>query len=702
MAHIELMKKINRRNMEKLGACWVEQKRNLCSEERDECDDIFARRMCAAGLTPAAHIGIAVSGGPDSTAICILVSRWIQQEGGPSGIVMGFVVDHGLRAESSSEALLVQTRVFKLGIRCEVLKCSWPDGVPAQGHLQEAARNARYELLQNACNRNGMDVLLTAHHADDQMELFIIRLSRHSGLAGLAGMPFVSNVFRCIPDHTRGNVIHRILLVRPLLDFNKGDLYKVCRKHTQPWIEDPTNDNLVFLRNVVRKFLNKEEFSLLRKDLQHVIMLCQKMRTLFDKGRDLLLLKAVSIDQDFGYAVMDLEKLKLSEENKQFLSRALVAIMQFVAQKEKPPRGKVVQMLVDHIHSGHLKGALTLAGCNICMAPGSKGSQLLICASCDSKAPVSAEPVNTVWECDHNHSSESGTLLQVMAEASTPGISFDENTFETGLHTRFTNVKDPAQLLCEAKQAGILSDRSTLALSKLLDELSMESADSGEGNLQKKTEKHFSGSQGKPTDLSLGLQIPCGHACYFMNRFWIAWGKNPKNMTESEEKLSVLQLLFANPIQCCRIQSYCPSLQHTNALWVRYMNEKDWVFLSQCAEQGLFVSHGVTLHGASKCCRISGTDLTNLNPEGCGKDGSLQRASGLPCCLNSWAKKAQEALAKLKSIPLPVRRGLPVFVTAQGALLGIPSLRLSLCPNIWVSSSFSPRVPLGGGHALWL
>ena len=56
--------------------------------------------------------GIAVSGGPDSTALCILASRWIVNE---TGDLMAFIVDHGLRPESCSEALTAQDRVSKLG-----------------------------------------------------------------------------------------------------------------------------------------------------------------------------------------------------------------------------------------------------------------------------------------------------------------------------------------------------------------------------------------------------------------------------------------------------------------------------------------------------------------------------------------------------------------------------------------------------------
>ena len=60
-----------------------------------------------------------------------------------------------------------------------------------------------------------------------QVELFIIRLSRYSGLAGLAGMPLLSDMFRIMPEYDRKQVVVRTQLVRPLLDFRKSDLLQV-------------------------------------------------------------------------------------------------------------------------------------------------------------------------------------------------------------------------------------------------------------------------------------------------------------------------------------------------------------------------------------------------------------------------------------------------------------------------------------------
>jgi tRNA(Ile)-lysidine synthase TilS/MesJ len=123
------------------------------------------RKMCFScfGFLAA----IAVSGGPDSMALCILTARWWQQQqqvrrlshgvieeaaGGMmllllSNHVVGMVVDHGLHPESVVKALSVQHWLARLGMECQMLQCNWVEGVPASGHLQEAAHNARYVCL---------------------------------------------------------------------------------------------------------------------------------------------------------------------------------------------------------------------------------------------------------------------------------------------------------------------------------------------------------------------------------------------------------------------------------------------------------------------------------------------------------------------------------------------------------------------------
>lgn len=114
----------------------------------------------------------------------------------------------------------------------------------------------RYQIFEDVCFRHQIGVVLIAHHADDQAELFILRLSRNSGVLGLAGMASASQLFPEFPHFTEKSSDNQgILMVRPLLEFTKEDLYKICEENDQKWVEDPTNRSSLFARNRIRMAL---------------------------------------------------------------------------------------------------------------------------------------------------------------------------------------------------------------------------------------------------------------------------------------------------------------------------------------------------------------------------------------------------------------------------------------------------------------
>mmetsp|Transcript_16951 Transcript_16951/g.50613 ORF Transcript_16951/g.50613 Transcript_16951/m.50613 type:complete len:493 (-) Transcript_16951:513-1991(-) len=174
------------------------------------------------GLQPGQHrIAVAVSGGSDSLALALLTSWWGRQpdaatvkqqqfshqvterlihDGNRAASGMyAVIVDHGLRGESADEARLTQTLVSSWGLQPLVLKAEWPLGRPSRGKLMNAARLERQRLFTSACRQHGITHLLVAHQADDQAETFLLRLSRGSGLGGLAGMTAASML---LPGHS--------------------------------------------------------------------------------------------------------------------------------------------------------------------------------------------------------------------------------------------------------------------------------------------------------------------------------------------------------------------------------------------------------------------------------------------------------------------------------------------------------------------
>ena len=137
-----------------------------------------------ADLGSARALVLAVSGGPDSTALMVLAARWrAALKQGPR--LVAVTVDHALRAGSAREARTVKSLARRLGILHRTMR--WSGAKPETG-LQEAARAARYRLLASAARAAGAAHILTAHTRDDQAETVLLRMAHGSGLTGLAAM----------------------------------------------------------------------------------------------------------------------------------------------------------------------------------------------------------------------------------------------------------------------------------------------------------------------------------------------------------------------------------------------------------------------------------------------------------------------------------------------------------------------------------
>lgn len=175
-----------------------------------------------------ASLLLAVSGGPDSMALLDLVRR------GWAGPVSAATVDHALRPDSAREAAMVAQFCVGAGVAHAILR----PATPITGSLQSAARAARYALLQAHADQSGAAFILTAHHADDQLETILMRLARGSGVEGLAGV------------RARNG---RIL--RPLLGCRKTDLVAHCRTEGLPFVQDPSNADTGFDRVRMRAAL---------------------------------------------------------------------------------------------------------------------------------------------------------------------------------------------------------------------------------------------------------------------------------------------------------------------------------------------------------------------------------------------------------------------------------------------------------------
>jgi tRNA(Ile)-lysidine synthase len=184
------------------------------------------------------HVAVAVSGGADSMALALLAAEWASKN---KVRLTALTVDHKLRPEAADEARQVEAWLSARGIAHQTL--TWDDGANVRAlnrSAQDVARDARYALLTDWARANGCFHILLAHHADDQIETFFMRLARGSGVQGLA----------CMDTQTLWRVTN---LYRPLLAFSKEQLIETCRARGQAWIEDPSNTNPKYTRSRFRQ-----------------------------------------------------------------------------------------------------------------------------------------------------------------------------------------------------------------------------------------------------------------------------------------------------------------------------------------------------------------------------------------------------------------------------------------------------------------
>src|SRR5205085_7051707 len=187
------------------------------------------------GRSPASGVVLAVSGGPDSMALM----RVAAEVRAASALVPVTVatVDHGLRPESRAEAETVAGWAGACGFPHKLL--AWSGEKPGTG-LQEAAREARYRLLTGFAAESGASHILTAHTLDDQAETLLMRMSRGTGIAGLAGMRAETK-------------LGAATLARPFLGLAKAELLALCEAHGWPYLDDPSNTDPRFARSRWRK-----------------------------------------------------------------------------------------------------------------------------------------------------------------------------------------------------------------------------------------------------------------------------------------------------------------------------------------------------------------------------------------------------------------------------------------------------------------
>jgi tRNA(Ile)-lysidine synthase len=288
------------------------------------------------------RLAVAVSGGPDSMALAWYVHNWTAVH---QGDLRAFIVDHGLRPDSASEATATQQQLARIGLKAEILRWEHP---PIASRIHLLARKARYRLLIEACQRHAITDLLLAHHQDDQAETILMRLAKGSGVDGLAGM-------------ATQNTVHGLRLLRPLLHVPKDRLIAACQAAQMRYISDPSNGSSQFARGRLRRvmpLLATEGLTIDR--MIDLAARAADVKAALDYYT-LDFLRISSHRDDAGTLRIDLDKLRTAQTT--IAQRAVQTCLQTFNAQRYPPEHASLLLLVEALLALKPMTPRTLHGC---------------------------------------------------------------------------------------------------------------------------------------------------------------------------------------------------------------------------------------------------------------------------------------------------------------------------------------------------
>ena len=287
---------------------------------------------------------IAVSGGSDSLCLSYFAKIYSNEF---SNKIYTLIVDHKLRKESSKEAQKVKLILKNKNISSRIL--TWNGKTPTK-NIQSNAREIRYSLISNFCSSKKIKYLLTAHHEDDQIENFFIRLLRGSGLTGLSSMS------------TNTKYDNNLKIIRPFLKFKKQDLKQVTLSYFKTYIKDPSNKNDKFLRVRIRKYRKNME-----KEGLDTNKIIKTVDNLSSANKALSFYKNKALQKHSSFITKEkclINKKIFNEEAGEIIFKSFSDVLSLISETYYPPRSKKVSKLIERIKkNGFVKS--TLGGCII-------------------------------------------------------------------------------------------------------------------------------------------------------------------------------------------------------------------------------------------------------------------------------------------------------------------------------------------------
>ncbi len=251
-----------------------------------------------SALPSCKRLLVAYSGGMDSH---VLLHAILSNRSNLSAEIQAVHVNHGLQAQANEWAKKCSAYCNTHQIPITIIEV---DASHSKGESPEAvARDSRYNAILNLMQEG--DILLTAHHSEDQAETVLLQLLRGSGPSGLSAMPMINGF---------GPGFH----ARPLLEFSRADLADYARQHQLQWLEDFSNRDISFDRNFLRHEvipLLRQHWPALEKTLSRSASHCAEAQQLIEEA-----------------ARIDLQKMDLDDN-----SMSITALTEL-----PPPRARAV------------------------------------------------------------------------------------------------------------------------------------------------------------------------------------------------------------------------------------------------------------------------------------------------------------------------------------------------------------------------
>ncbi|RTK93488.1 MAG: tRNA lysidine(34) synthetase TilS [Rickettsiales bacterium] len=284
-------------------------------------------------ITEAAPNGVAlaISGGIDSIALLYLFSEWAKLYKIKTTI---FSVNHFLRPESAGDIEFVKRQAQILGH--DFYSLNWIHDSSNKSAIQERARDARYELMTNQCHKLNISILITAHHKDDVLENYIMRLRKKSGIFGLS--------YSCT------HFINDIQILRPLLIFYKDELVNYLHSKKIQWREDCSNQSDSYERNRVRMQIS--DFSIDQKNqLLQDIHECNIQAQNLNKQLLNVIAEFIHITK-YGFALINIEKI--NHQTDDIKIQVLNYILTIISGKKHIPRFRSISKILSLLNTNSL------------------------------------------------------------------------------------------------------------------------------------------------------------------------------------------------------------------------------------------------------------------------------------------------------------------------------------------------------------